>query len=362
MAYLWGESMGPEELGKAMLALRCARGIHLDMNSKHTGFEFYRPLAPGADRPPLASALGEMEFEGAIEQAHGFDFRARLAVKTMSPLRFPRYLGRDPRDFFFLTLKPVLPGPPVELDGARVEFSTRGLPHAGWPHAFARARLPGATGGEPSGWLVRIDPRRALAAPIASVEAGRTLARLVGVDLDAPSVTALYASRVRGLLRYGIGEPPQDAVVMIRAAELSPGVLATRALAIDGEGYLLYAEVSPERAASLPSLLRQAGALRALALPDSAQLAFALEDGRHVSADGEHEVDAGGGLALMAEQRPAASVMFADVAPMPYQRWGFLQGQRVRYFPSGPPRFRTPDDVFKQPAADAGVAPASEAP
>ena len=38
--------------------------------------------------------------------------------------------------------------------------------------------------------------------------------------------------------------------------------------------------------------------------------------------------------------------MFPEVEPMPYQRWGFLQGQRVRYFPSGPPRFRTPEDVL----------------
>mgnify|MGYP003449613801 FL=1 len=43
LAYFWGESMGPEELGKAMLATRCARGMHLDMNGKHTGFEFYNP-------------------------------------------------------------------------------------------------------------------------------------------------------------------------------------------------------------------------------------------------------------------------------------------------------------------------------
>jgi hypothetical protein len=364
MAFLWGESMGPDELGKAMLALRCARGIHLDMNSKHTGFEFYRPLAAGGAAQPLGRALAETEFEGPIEQGLGFDFRARLAVNTMAPLRFPRYLGRDPRDFFFLTLKPILPGPALQLAGERVEFSTAGLPHAGWPPAFARARIGGeAADSEQRGWLVRVDPRRALAEPVAPADSsGRTLARLVGVDALAAGPVALYATRVRGLLRYAIGEPPQDAVVMIRAAELVAGVTATRALAIDGDGYLLHAEVPGGRAELLATLLREAGAQRALALPDSAQLAFALPDGRYVSADGEHEVDAGGGLAFLAETRPAADVMFREVVPMPYQRWGWLQGQRVRYFPSGPPRFRTPEDVLKQAASDAGVDPDPRAP
>jgi hypothetical protein len=365
MAFLWGESMGPEQLGKAMLALRCARGIHLDMNSKHTGFEFYRPLAPASAPRPLARALGEMEFEGPIEQGLGYVFRSRMAVKTMSPLRFPRYLGRDPRDFFYLTLKPVLPGPALQLGGHRVAFSTAGLPHAGWPHAFARAQMPGDQGAaEPGGWLVRIDPRRAVAAPLAPADVGRALARLVGVDAAGEGAVALYATRVRGLLRYRIGEPPQDAVVMIRAAELTPGMGARRALAIDAEGYLLYADASRAGEQALASWLHAAGATRALALPDSAQLVFALEDGRHVSVDGEQELQVAGGVALHAEIRPAAQVIFGDVAPMPYQRWGWMQGQRVRYFPSGPPRFRTPEDVMKAEveAPEAGVAPPAPPP
>ena len=66
MAFLWGESMGPEELGKAMLALRCVRGMHLDMNSKHTGFEFYRPFASGQSRAAARPrARPSNEYEGA---------------------------------------------------------------------------------------------------------------------------------------------------------------------------------------------------------------------------------------------------------------------------------------------------------
>jgi hypothetical protein len=207
---------------------------------------------------------------------------------------------------------------------------------------------------------VRIDPRRALPAPLAPVQAGRPLARIVGVDSGAaePGAIALYATRVRGLIRYAVGEPPQDAVVMIRAAELAPGSAAARAVGIDADGYLLYAAAAPGGELALGDQMRAAGVARPLRLPPSAELAFALEDGRHVSVDGEQELHAEGGLALHAETRPAADVIFSDVVPMPYQRWGWLQGQRVRYFPSGPPRFRTPEDAG---TGDATVAPPSAA-
>jgi hypothetical protein len=350
MAFLWGESMGPEELGAVMLALRCARGIHLDMNSKHTGFEFYKPLRPGVRAAPLGRALSEQEYEGPIEQGLGYGLRARLAVKTMTPLRFPRYVGRDPRDFFFLTLKPVLPGPPLALaDGTAIAFSAAGLPHAGWPHAFARARLPepAADPKRPSGrWLVRIDTRRAIPERLAPAELDHPLARLTGVEADGgEGPVALYAVRERGLWRYGIGAPQgPDALVLLRGELLSPDHPAARALAIDAEGFLLYAEADNPKTPF--TTLTELGAPVAIGLPSSARLVFAVDD-RSVSVDGQREVQAEGGLRFMSESRPAAAVMFPEVEPMPYQRWGFLQGQRVRYFPSGPPRFRTPEDVLE---------------
>jgi hypothetical protein len=362
MAFLWGESMGPEELGKAMLALRCARGMHLDMNSKHTGLEFYRPSAPGQLAPPLGRPLGEMEYDGPIERGSGFTFRSRLAVKTMSPLRFPRYLQRDPRDFFFMTLKPVLPGPAVTVGTQPVAFSSVGLPHAGWPHAFARAKLGAAD--EPGTWLVRVDPARAVPGPLAPPELDRPLAHLLGVPADGGTgPLALYATRVRGLLRYRVGQPPPDATVVLRGAELATGMAAARALGVDREGFILYAEACPEDSAVLGARLREAGVDRILRLPDTARLAFAVAD-KAVAVDGGRELEAEGGLPLLAETRPAAQVIFGDVKPRPYYRWGGLQGQRVRYFPTGQPRFRMPEEALSpaqiraRAAADAGPVPA----
>jgi hypothetical protein len=37
-------------------------------------------------------------------------------------------------------------------------------------------------------------------------------------------------------------------------------------------------------------------------------------------------------------------VIFPDTEPKPYRVWGWLQGRRFRYFPTGTPRFQMPDD------------------
>ncbi len=190
-AFFWGESMGSEELGKAMLKARCVRGMHLDMNSKHTGFEFYRPLPRDARIGALGRKLTKAEFEGPLpDNGKRALFRARKAVTKMTPLRFPRYLGRDPRDYFYLTLKPVLPGPDLQVDGHSISFSTSGMPHSGWPHTFARAQIEEQDGSRTL--LVRIDPRRGIPNSIAADRSNKPLAYLSGVysgirksDIDA---------------------------------------------------------------------------------------------------------------------------------------------------------------------------------
>ena len=213
--------------------------------------------APGRARARRSAARStEQEYEGPIEQGLGFNLRARLAVKTMTPLRFPRYIGRDPRDFFFLTLKPVLPGPPLALaDGSTVAFSTAGLPHAGWPHAFARARLP-----EPAP-----DPKRAAAAgSCASIRGARCPSRSRRPQLDHPLArlagrrapaaegpVALYAVRERGLLalRHRRAAAPMRSCCCA-ASCCRPSTPPRARSAIDAEGFLLYAEARqrPRRA------------------------------------------------------------------------------------------------------------------
>ena len=299
LAYLWGDAMGPEQLGAGMLALGCVRGVHLDMNSKHTGLELYRTFAPGQTPPPLGRALSEHEHEGPIGAAPGFTARARLAVKHMTPLRFPRYLERDPRDFFALFQKPVLPGPDVTVAGERVAFSTEGLPHRGWPHPFARARVGEGV------WLLRIDASRAIPSTVAPAELAEPLAVLLGMPRASPAASAAGGLVLRAEqgpigVRYRLGEAPPVAVADVavavpaatgiavaRGADLASSPSATRALGVDGEGFLVYAERAAEGApGALASALREAGVARAIALPDAAELDLAVGE-TLVSVDGQ---------------------------------------------------------------------------
>jgi hypothetical protein len=355
-AFFWGESMGPEELGKAMLQARCVRGMHLDMNSKHTGFEFYKPLPKGAKPDALNRKLTDAEFEGGLPDKPDVLFRARKAVTSMTPLRFPRYLSSDPRDFFYLTLKPVLPGPDVQIEGRPIAFSTSRLPRAGWPNTFARASFVEADGTRT--WFVRIDPSRGVPGPLASKPSLPTLAYLSGVRSEKTSLDAedtqlkngngkivLYAVHKQIGLHFAVGTPDKDAIVLFRGPALSKIKDAATAIGVDSEGFLLYGECEQHKGSLLSTRMRQAGVTEAVALPKGARLAF-LTDETAVSVNGSQKiaVDLESSMPIQADDRSAAEVIFPDTEPKPYRVWGWLQGRRFRYFPTGTPRFQMPDD------------------
>lgn len=333
MGYFWSEGAGPESLGEAMLRTRCVRGLHLDMNSAHCGFELFRPSPPGESPPRLAHRpRAESEFDGPFPRTEGWHLRARRAVRSMA-MPFPRYAERDGRDFFYLTLRPVLPGP--SIDGApegEGVFDAEGLPHAGWPHAFARTSLSGT-------WIVRIDPRRAVPGPIREEPHRRALAHLTRGASLAPeqAAHALYARRMTVGWSFGVGRPEQGDRVIVAGPPLDGASQA--ALGLDRDGFLVYAERGEGDRAPLSERLRAAGVSAAVALPPDARLVFAVP-GAHAGVDGyERAVAVGDALPFLAEERPAAEVIFADNAPLPYSRWHYLQDQRVRYRPNSPPRF-----------------------
>jgi len=135
MMYFWGRHLSPESLGDAMLAAGCDYGMHLDMNSGHCGFEYYR-VAPVKE---IASSIGalnkKMEVVDGVPGRKDLSFIARRLVEGMGSMRFPRYINRDPRDFFYLTVLPsVFDNPPASKAPAaewRPLASTEGLPVAG---------------------------------------------------------------------------------------------------------------------------------------------------------------------------------------------------------------------------------------
>ncbi len=349
LAYFWSQGVGPEALGTAMVQTRCVRSLHLDMNNPHCGFEFFRPIPPGEEPPPLPSRRRrESEYDGRFTRTQGgWRLRARRAVRSMG-MPFPRYSDRDGRDFFYLTLKPLLPGPHIEVEGGvegEGQFSTDGLPHAGYPHAFARTFLGQRE--EARTWLVRIDPGRAVPSPLRREDHVRPLAHLtMGASLARQDATdAIFARRHETGWLFQMGRPGADDRVIVSGPRLSAMPDAGAAIGVDGDGFLVYVERAGDPTPLLDRL-RAAGVEDGFALPESTRLAFAVDD-VHAGVDGytQRTVSAGTALAFYAEERPAAEVMFPDNEPQPYRVWGYLQDQRVRYFPhrsDGGPRFVGP--------------------
>ena len=346
LAYYWSQGVGPDALGRAMIQTRCARSIHLDMNSSHCGFEFFRPIAPGETVEPLGRVRRASEYDGRFMRApRQWRLRARRGVRSMG-MPFPRYSDRDARDFFYLTLRPVLPGPEVVVGNEPVAFSTEGLPHAGWPHAFARAALDGGDSedGESTTWVVRIDPRRAVPGPLRVEEHRRVLGRITAIDRATGSHT-IFARRGSVGFELAMGAPEEDDTVIVTGPSLAERADADAAIGVDHDGFLVYLERAGD-ATPLGARLEALGMTDAIALGEQTRLAFTVAGG-HAGPDGyEREAPMEGALELLAEERPAARVLFEDNTPQPYRVWGYLQDQRVRYFPNREggegPRFARP--------------------
>jgi hypothetical protein len=150
----------------------------------------------------------------------------------------------------------------------------------------------------------------------------------------------LFARYMHGALRAEIGRPPPGAAALCAGPLLSDAPNSLAAIGVDADGFLVYAETGTSGA--LGDLMRAAGVTQAIALTEG-RLVLAEEAGLH-GIDGQNvpAVDQETSLTLLAETRAPAQVLFPDVTPMPYRKWGWLQDQRVRYFPSGPARFQAP--------------------
>jgi hypothetical protein len=136
---------------------------------------------------------------------------------------------------------------------------------------------------------------------------------------------------------FAVGRPEEGDRVIVAGPPLEGA--SDAALGVDRDGFLVYAERAEADRAPLSERLRAANVTAAVALPGDARLAFAVP-GAHAGPDGfERPVSVGDALPFLAEERPAAEVIFPDNEPLPYRHWRILQDQRVRYFPEGPPRF-----------------------
>jgi hypothetical protein len=334
MVYAWGDSCSPEALGAALVAARCTRAMHLDMNAGHSGMEFYNVLAPEEARIPRGPKAPSV-YEGTLPELPGYTLRARKAVTSMG-MQLPRYIHPDPRDYFFLALKPgvrTLPGT------AALSFSSADLPHAGWPPAFARAANADVR-------VLRIDPARAIPRSDEVDGSEVLLAELRGQLTPSIDDLALYAVNDDAGTRYAIGAPPPDHQALMRAPDLGAVPDARAALGVDGAGLLVYVETTRREPGALKAALDEAGVSAAMALPGSVRLGLQFKEGL-LGTDGSTRIrEPAVALRFVAASSPALEVLFPDNHPIPYARWAGLQDQRVRYFRTAAPTSKAPPSAL----------------
>jgi hypothetical protein len=327
VAFFYGDDLTPRSLGDGMLAARCTYGIHLDMNGANTGFEFIR-VTPDRATPVLGRPLSSVEVEGTVPFAPGYRYRARRMVRGMHET-LSRYIKRDPRDFFYLLLRAVLPGPPL------VPPVTPPQPHEGewhvtglgdhpfpWPMARTRIRPDPA---HPERWvnLVRVDARRVLVGPVDTP--GPVVARIVGGNLAAGTSLRLAWIDQHGSGRWSIGTEG----VGIAGAPLIPGMAITRAVGIDADGFLVYAVADRAQPDLLARALDLAGCRpERMVLTD--QTAFALTNDRDI-AGAAIDPHLPPTLGVVARAMRGGVRMFPEVRPVPPGVWYEAQHRRVRY-------------------------------
>jgi hypothetical protein len=139
----------------------CHYLIQLDVNSGHSGFEYYRvdPVDGVVDTgEPLDK---KSEASGEVRDRPDLLFRAKKLFRSMTLMRFPRFIQRDPRDYFYITLARLLPGPAVQPPGGEpTAWKVNGLPGSSrYPARFAMATLRGAGGHGDPVHVVQADPR-----------------------------------------------------------------------------------------------------------------------------------------------------------------------------------------------------------
>ncbi|MEM1031138.1 MAG: hypothetical protein AAGN82_12370 [Myxococcota bacterium] len=338
--YFYGADLSPGSLARAMIQSRCDYGIALDMNAGHSGLEFYR-VGPEQSFEELGRPLRrDWEREGQVRGLEGWSFRARRLVRGMGLMNFPRYIKREGRDFFYLTMRYVLPGPPLDEGGA---WTVKGLPQHGFPYALAK----GTT--EVAGQAVtvlKVDPRMVAS----GADAPETAAD--GVDPQAsggsgggPETVMAFQPPATGpsASSPSLWHTPDAFAVAPRAAvgpavriasgtalaEASAPVIAVAAVQ-DDAGMLVYAEAAaPLPAAAWRDWLSARLGVGEEALALAAPLPLALGGDTDLSGRG---VRLAAPMRLVRKAGPGAGRMFVDTPVVPLATWHPLQARRIRYF------------------------------
>jgi hypothetical protein len=248
VGYFYGASVDPDVLALAMQRARCRYAVHLDMNPGHTGFEFYRVARTGT-LPKLQRPIEDVwQARGSVPDAPGWEFMSRRMIKFMALMNFPRYVNAEARDFFFLTLRHLLPGEPApavfpEREDGEGAWRMQGLPQYGWPHAVATTNVrPDVQRPATRAGLIKVDPKLVRVERADEVDPQRIVEFRFTL---AKGTSALWHSETRG---FWIGSAPPEP----KASKITAGIAvdapeaqrAQAAVGIDDGGMLIYARIT----------------------------------------------------------------------------------------------------------------------
>jgi hypothetical protein len=363
VAYFYGSSTDAERLTMALTRARCTYGIHLDMNAGHTGLEFYR-AAPEGELPKLDRPLDpRWEAEGPVSGMPGWRFLGRRMMRFTGLMNFPRYIQRESRDFFYLTLRPLLPASdlapraksPAPDEG---KWQVKGLPQHGWPYALATAWLrPDPQRVDTKVRLVALDPRMVTVTRDGNADAPTVVALPEPAGRDGPG---LFWVDHRFVIAADMPGPGAERILGGFGARDPGAERAVAGLGIDERGMLLYAEVSTAPDPSLDrkvlaKLLGELGCRELLWLGSPAGIVL----GGELDLAGRPVARARSGVRLVRSAAPGAVRIFPDTPVVPPSEWYPLQAKRVRYVRKPKPRSDDGPDAAgggqetRQPGGDA---------
>lgn len=384
VAYLFGHELGPEPLGRAMLATRCQLGMHLDMNPGLAGFEFYNMQSASTFEPLGRPLQADWEYEGTVKDMPEFKFRSRRMTKSMGHILFPRYIRRDARDFFYLTARHVLPGAPLEPG---IEWRVKGLPQHGYPYASAIATvtLPLPSGARQVR-VLRIDPRavavddtngkndeREVVAAFGQAQRPKGAGWDGGAQALGDADTKLWL----GGHIFTIDKSPTPNAVEITGV-IQPGAshaaLARGAVGIsDEDGMLQWVELLPDEAPSAETSEAMLSLLVRIGCSSRGLLSGNLRAflGGTLDIGGAPAAPAVVTVRLTRTATGTAKQIFESTPVVPQSVWQPLQAQRVKWRPTLAPREKPAPSASASSASpgpdvkhlpSAGQPPGSEAP
>ena len=342
VAYFYGADISPEALAQAMIQTRCKFGIALDMNAGHSGLEFYQ-VAPEKELSPLAPGvqLGGDLVEGEVPGFEGWRFRSRRFIKGMGLMNFPRYIKREGRDFFYMTLRQMLPGKALvsgakEPEKGEGEWRLKGLPQHGFPYAVASTDVrPDGARPDVKVRVLKIDPRLVTSAPAGKGAGGKTVAVLDAGEAPAEA-TGVSLWHSTGAFSIGHAAPVPEALRLASGAA-EPGSAIAALGVSDDDGMLVYAELSAAPAAPsaadgklLADLLKQAGCSSHVFL--RAAWGLALGGDTTLAGAATHPPSGPAAVRLARVLAPGAGRFFEGTPVVPFDKWYALQAKRIRYF------------------------------